>query len=61
VLNTLPFFYSTFDIFQKISTIKTIIITTKNMQQNFQEEYSKLNPEQQQAVETINGPVMIVA
>jgi hypothetical protein len=32
------------------------------MQQNiFSEEYSKLNPEQQQAVETINGPVMIVA
>src|ERR1035437_2736712 len=29
--------------------------------EKFEEEYKKLNPEQKEAVETIDGPVMVVA
>src|SRR6201985_1895901 len=31
------------------------------LQKKFSEEYKKLNPEQQKAVDTIEGPVMVIA
>ena len=32
-----------------------------NLQKNFKEEYEKLNPEQRKAVDSIEGPVMVIA
>ncbi len=36
-------------------------ISRQNLAEKFQEEYSKLNPQQQKAVDTIEGPVMVIA
>lgn len=49
-------FFIFFHIFQFLSTI------TKNMNQElFQKEYDRLNDAQKQAVDTIYGPVMVIA
>jgi DNA helicase II / ATP-dependent DNA helicase PcrA len=52
---------SFYDIYLRFLNFDTMSLQKKQLHQKFQEEYNKLNEQQRKAVDTIEGPVMVIA